>query len=438
METLWTQIEDFQRVTLEWLTSGVFFNQILIVCAALIVAFIVGGFLKSKLPAPDVNQASSGLKDVAVGLGKARKLFLPTFFVVALATAAELSRYLNPLSPAGITQIALGLSIVFWIRRFVSVFIVNKFVIRFVNYIIVPAALLYTFGLLDETIAFLDSLAITVGSIKFSAYDLLRTFIFGGFLFWLGRASNSTGQKVIREQEDLDLRTKEIAAKFFEIGLFLAFSLLLLQVMGINLTALAVFGGAVGVGLGFGLQQIASNFISGIIILLDKSLTIGDYIELEDGRTGRLRELSMRSATLETYDGKDIMVPNESFITTSFTNWTHYNEKQRYSLNFFVSYDTDIPAMIDIVRAVVKSHPQVLSGEEISKAEIADAEIESFGETGINILVEYWMEGIDDGENRVGADLLLMIWMALKQHNIEIPFPRREVSILGDGQKPAQ
>ena len=176
--------------------------------------------------------------------------------------------------------------------------------------------------------------------------------------------------------------------------------------------------------------QIASNFISGIIILLDKSLTIGDYIELEDGRTGVLRELTMRSATLETYDGKDIMVPNETFITTSFTNWTHNNPQQRYDLTFSVAYSTDIPALIEIVRDVVASHPQVLSGEGVPKAEQPDAEIESFGDSGINILVEFWMDGVDDGENRVGADLNLMIWMALKQHNIEIPFPQREVRVL--------
>jgi small-conductance mechanosensitive channel len=110
---------------------------------------------------------------------------------------------------------------------------------------------------------------------------------------------------MIRAQQAMDPGTREVAAKLLEIAVFVVIFLLLLNIMGIDLTALSVFGGALGVGLGFGLQQIASNFISGIIILLDRSLTIGDYIQLEDGRAGVLRELSMRSATLETYDGKD-------------------------------------------------------------------------------------------------------------------------------------
>jgi small-conductance mechanosensitive channel len=238
--------------------------------------------------------------------------------------------------------------------------------------------------------------------------------------------------RIIRNRTALDVSTREVIAKLFEIGIFVLMLMLLLNVVGIDLTALAVFGGALGVGLGFGLQQIASNFVSGIIILLDRTITIGDYIELEDGRAGTLRELTMRSATLETYDGKDIMVPNEKFITTTFVNWTHNNQKQRYSLHFQVAYDTDLEPMFEIVRDTVMSHPMVITGDDLPIAERADAEIESFGDSGINILVEFWMEGIDDGNNRVGADLLMMIWTALRANDIHIPFPQREVRVLGD------
>ena len=258
---------------------------------------------------------------------------------------------------------------------------------------------------------------------------MIRTLLFGFVLFWFGRLSNVTGKRVIRSQESLELGTREVIAKLFEIGLFVVIFLLLLNVMGVDLTALAVFGGALGVGLGFGLQQIASNFISGIIILLDRSIAIGDYIQLEDGRKGMLRELNMRSATLETFDGKDIMVPNEKFITTTFTNWTHDNKLQRYPINFQVAYKTDLEKMFPILREVIASHPQVLSGDELPIELRPDAEISKFADSGIEILVEFWMEGIDDGPNRVGADLLLMIWTALKENGIQIPFPQREVSL---------
>ncbi len=174
-------------------------------------------------------------------------------------------------------------------------------------------------------------MAISVGNVEISAYGVTRVLLFGGLLFWLGRSSNAIGQDIIRNHKSLDVSTKEVFAKLFEVALFCVVFLLLLNVMGINLTALAVFGGAVGVGLGLGLQSIASNFISGIIILLDKSLTVGDYVELEDGQKGIVREFKMRYAVLETYDGKDVLVPNEKFISSLLINWTHKNQKQRYN-----------------------------------------------------------------------------------------------------------
>jgi len=327
-------------------------------------------------------------------------------------------------------RIAQSLAVILLLYRFVSHFVSNTAIVQLTKWIGIPVALLYVLGWLDDVTAYLDGIAIDLGNIRFSAFDLARTLFVGTILFWLGRISNQTGQQVIRNQPRLDIGTRELIAKFFEISIFFLIFILMLQVVGISLTALAVFGGALGVGLGFGLQHIAANFISGIIILLDRSVTIGDYIELENGRTGKIREMNMRCATLETFDGKDIIVPNEQFITSVFVNWTHNNKKQRYGLEFSVAYKTDLPPMFDIVRKLVASHPKVLSGPDCHPDEQPDAEIASFGDSGINILVEFWMDGIDDGENRVGADLLLMIWAALKEHDIEMPFPQREVKLL--------
>lgn len=249
-------------------------------------------------------------------------------------------------------------------------------------------------------------------------------------MFWLGRISNDSGKQYIRKQENIDKGTREVFAKLFEIGLYFLIFILLLQVMGISLTAIAVFGGALGVGLGFGLQAIAANFISGIIILLDRSLIVGDYIELEDGRGGTISALNMRSTILETFDGKDIVVPNETFVTSSFINWTHANIKQRYSIEFQVSYSTDMEKLVEILKEVVASHPQVISGDDATPEEQPDAEISSFADSGIEVLVEFWMAGVDDGANRVDADLKMMIWKALKENDISFPFPQREVRIL--------
>ncbi|GAA4882583.1 mechanosensitive ion channel family protein [Ferrimonas pelagia] len=189
-----------------------------------------------------------------------------------------------------------------------------------------------------------------------------------------------------------------------------------------------------GVGIGLGLQAIASNFISGIIILIDRSVAIGDYVELDDGSMGVVRELSMRATTLETYDGKDIVVPNDKFITGAFINWTHKDKRQRYRVDFSVAYHTDVRKLVEIIKTVVTAHPQVLSGEDVAQEERPDCEIDSFGDSGINMFVEFWMVGIDDGKNRVGGDLMLMILEALQENGFEIPFPQREVRLLNESK----
>jgi small-conductance mechanosensitive channel len=135
---------------------------------------------------------------------------------------------------------------------------------------------------------------------------------------------------------------------------------------------------------------------------------------------------------LETFDGRDIVVPNEKFINGNVINWTHKDDKQRYSLNFQVAYRTDLDQLFELVREVCRKHPKVLSGPDYPVEEQPDAEIQSFDDSGITILVEFWMRGIDDGKNRVGADLLHAIWRTLCEHGIEIPFPQREVRLLNE------
>ncbi|MDH3450117.1 MAG: mechanosensitive ion channel, partial [Gammaproteobacteria bacterium] len=331
-----------------------------------------------------------------------------------------------------LVQTALTIAILLLFNSIINDFITSPMIAGIFRYLGIPLLFLHLVGILGGLIEILESISVSIGNIEISAYGVARVAIFGSMLFWVGRVSNRTGREIINRQANLDIRTREVAAKLLEVTVFFVIFLLLLQVMGINLTALAVFGGAIGVGLGFGLQAIASNFISGIIILLDRSLSIGDYVEFEDDKAGVVREMNMRSTTLETYDGRDIMVPNEKFIVETFINWTHKDKRQRYRVDFSVAYSTDVRKLVDIIKEVVASHPQVISGEDVPIEERPDCEIDSFGDSGINMFVEFWMIGIDDGKNRVGGDLLLMILEAIQEHGFEIPFPQREVRVLNN------
>lgn len=401
-----------------------------IIALAVAVGLGVALFLRRGAKVAQSKIVPDTLKEFNAFLTGFRKLLIPLVIFVALSVARNISE--DALGVVWLVRIAQGLSLIWLIYSFVGLFTVRSAFVIIMKWVGVIIALLHVFGWLDEITNSLKSVSLDAGSFELNLYAITRAILFGIVLFWLGRVSNDTGQRVIRERTAMEPGAREVIAKIFQIALYAVIVILLLSVMGIPLTAFAVFGGAVGIGLGVGLQAIASNFISGLIILLDRSITIGDFIELDDGRSGTLTDLNIRSATLQTFDGKDIMVPNETFITSTFVNWTHRDIKQRYDLRFQVAYATDLDALFEIVREVVAAHPKVLSGEDVPIEERPDAEIEAFADSGIDILVEFWMEGIDDGENRVGADLLLMIWTALKANGIEIPFPQREIKVLGD------
>ena len=419
--------EDLLQRTLEYAVSPSFYAQIGLIFVAVLLAYFVAGVAR-RFTRHMLQEDRISLTSVKRFVGVASEMLNPFLNILLLMITVDVSQ--SWLGESWLVRIGQSMAIVWLLYMVNARFVRSYYVKMFVKWVVIPIALLAALGWLTPVTGYLESISLELGNIQISVYGIVRMLVFGAVLFWLGRVSNSAGQKIIRNQEALDAGTKEVFAKLFQVVVIAGVFILLLQLMGINLTALAVFSGAVGVGLGFGLQSIASNFISGVIILLDRSLTVGDYVEMEDGRAGIIRELNMRSAVLETFDGKDIMVPNEKFITTEFINWTHKNNKQRYSIEFSVAYDTDFDTLFDLIRGVVASHPKVLSGDHVDVEERPDCEIKDFGDSGINILVEYWMEGIDDGRNRVGADLNYMILQALRAHDIVIPFPQREVRML--------
>lgn len=426
------QFDQLLALLISWLSSPQLWAQLGLILVSIVIALSMAAILRKLSPV--LSQPSEAgpwlpLKKLVNRLGN---FLSPLLIILFLGICVELSEII--MQQSLLVRLGQSLAIVFLFYSVMVRYVTNPFLEIIFKWFVVPILVLQVFGWLDDVTAYLETFDLEVGNIRVSAYGLARAVVFGSILFWLGRLSNNFGQQIIRRQERLDIGTREVFAQLFQVFLLTFFLILLLQIMGINLTALTVFGGALVVSIGFGLQSIASNFISGLIILLDGSLKVGDFIELDDGRSGTIVKMNIRSTLLETYSGKDIIVPNEQFITTRFVNWTHNNPKQRYSIEFQVAYKTDIPRMLDIIKEVVRSHPQVLNEPDTPIEELADAEISGFGDSGIDILVEFWMEGIDDGVNRVGADLLLMIWQALRDNNIEIPFPQREVKILNPGK----
>jgi small-conductance mechanosensitive channel len=412
--------EDSYAFAMGWLTSPAAWSQF----ALLVVAFLVA-LLVSRRLIPTLTKLLTPSEDSQTILATARRflaMFLPLLLpVLAYAFTAIGETIVRSLFDSG-AVIAFGKRVFLFLaaRSLVKHIISDPFLKLLGRYVLVPVAALYALGVLDDVTVALTELQVNLGNISFSVMSLVRGVIAGSLLFWLGRWSNTQSAEFIGKQQEMRPATRELAIKTVEIVIFGAAFLLLMNIMGIDLTTLAVLGGAIGVGLGFGLQKIAANFISGIILLLEGQATVGDYVELDGGEQGKIVKMTARAAILETFDGRWIVVPNEDFITTRVVNYSDSGSANRYEAPFSVSYDTDINRVPAIVEAAVATHPGVLD-----EPFPPDCELRGFGDSGVDFSVEFWVNGIDDGENKYTSDVLFLIWNALKENDITIPYPHR-------------
>lgn len=404
-----------------WMQSPAFLAQLAVIAIAIVIAPVLAATLKRAIPlfraAPTTDASLYKLRVVLFRAGK----FLRAILLVALlALGANLLRGMAVFGEDWLVRTAQSLAVVYVVYRAIKVFVDDPLYRRVAIWTLVPLSLLAVLGYFDDLTAALDAISLGEGS-PVTLLAIMRLAIFGALFFWLGSLGNQRGQSAIRAQESLDIGAREILAKLFQIAVFAAVGFLAFGAAGIPLSGLAVAIGAVGLGIGLGLQPIAANFVSGLIILLDRSVKVGDFVMLEGDVFGRIKSINMRSTTVATADGKDIIVPNTHFTESAYENWTHDSRLQRYEVDFGVSYDTDLDALVPIVRdAVLLAYPDVLA-----QPDEPSVEFRGFGDSSIDMCVEFWCEGIDDGPNKFTSDVGFIIWRTLKAHNIEIPFPQR-------------
>jgi small-conductance mechanosensitive channel len=431
VQTALSYLEQGRDLLLSWVVSPAAWTQL----GLLILAYFTARFAARRLE-PLLKKGLTPAEKQTNIIARSRRfvlLFVPLILPLLAYVFAAVGEQISIAAFGSSLIIGFGkrLFMLLAARILVEKIIFDPFLKLLGKYLILPIAILYTFNLLDPMVIWLGDFVITIGNIQFSLLAIIRGIVAGSILFWLGSWSNSKTASYITAQEEIRPATRHLATKATELAIFGTAFLLLMNVMGINLSSLALLGGAIGVGLGFGLQKIASNFISGVILLLEGQATVGDYVELDGGEAGTIVKMSARATILETFDGKWIVVPNEDFIVTRVTNYSDSGSAHRYEAPFSVSYDTDINLVPDIVEKAVAKHKDILS-----KPFPPDCELRGFGESGIDFALEFWVEGIDDGRHKYTSDVLFIIWNALKDNGIQIPYPHRVVEIKGGGKLP--
>jgi small-conductance mechanosensitive channel len=285
-----------------------------------------------------------------------------------------------------------------------------------------PVTALLLLGWLEPALQALDSIAITLAGARFSLRDVLQTLV--TVMVFVVAAAYAGGmiERRLMAADQVPIGVRVGVAKATRLVLITVAVLLAFNLLGVDLGGLAVFSGALGVGIGFGLQRIASNFVSGFILIGDRSIRPGDVITIGE-RFGVVRELRARYVVVRDRDGVDTLIPNENIITSEVINWSYADRAIRLTMPVQISYQDDPRRALELMTAAAEAHPRV----ERSPPPVG--RVTGFGESGVDLALRYWIRDPEDGINNIRSDLYLAIWDAFKEAGISIPYPQHDVHV---------
>lgn len=324
--------------------------------------------------------------------------------------------------PHHILTIVLSLLSAWLVIRLATSVIANREIARVVSILAWGVATLNILGLLGPLQEFLDSVAIPLGSRRITVMSVIEALVLFMVLLWLAGAASRFVAVGLNRSTTLTPSIKVLAEKGIKVALIASVFLLTLNYIGVDLTAFAVFTGAIGVGVGFGLQKVISNLISGFILLLDRSIKPGDVIEI--GNTfGWVDKLSARYVALTTRDGRELLIPNEDLITHQVINWSYSNKLLRLPIKFGISYDSDPRKAMELAIDAAQSIERVMKDPK------PVCRLMGFGDSSVDFELRIWINDPEAGVVNVKSDVYLALWDRFHEHNIQIPFPQREVTI---------
>jgi small-conductance mechanosensitive channel len=277
-------------------------------------------------------------------------------------------------------------------------------------------------GLLDTVTGLLDSMAVYVGTLRVSVLLLLKGAVTLALLLWLASTVARVLETRLRRLSEFTPAMQVLTSKLVRFALITLAVVLALGSVGIDLTALAVFSGAVGVGIGLGLQKVVANLVSGVILLVDRSIKPGDVIEMGD-TYGWITSLNARYVSLATRDGKELLIPNEDLITGRVTNWSYSSDLIRQSVIVGVSYGSDVHLAM---RLAVEAAATVTRILEVPKPACL---LKEFGDSAVILELRFWIRDPANGTANVRSEVMLCIWDLFREHGIEFPFPQRDLTL---------
>lgn len=284
-------------------------------------------------------------------------------------------------------------------------------------------------GTVGEIVTTLDNWAISLGSFRASLWDLLVILAIVVFCLLLGKLGSRWARRAVRRSKAFDSTQELLAEKLLTIAIWALAFFLAVDLLNIDLTALAVFSGAFGLAVGFGLQKTIGNLIAGIILLMDKSIKPGDVIAIADqaGQStfGQIRKIGVRAVSLVTRDQKEYLIPNENLMINQVENWSYSSKNVRVSVPVGISYQADIELAEKLMLEAAKSCKRVLNTPP------PVVWMKSFGESSVQFAIQCWIQDPEEGIGNVQSAVLKQVWTTFKEHGIELPYAQRDLHLRG-------
>lgn len=416
------RLEQLALQAWDWLLAHVFIWP-----TAVQAAIVVGAMLLAKVLAPHLAKLIERTADhprcpgwlkhkvrAQAALSFAFVWLVIQWFTVFAAIGAEW--------PHRLMESVVSLLTAWVVIRFASSFIRDPGWSRTLAVVAWSVAALNLVGLLDPTIRTLDNMGLNMGDVRLSVLGIIKAGLVLMVLLWVAGAISRVIEHRLDSSSTLSPSARVLLGKFIKVILIVIAILAALESIGIDLTALAVFGGAVGLGIGFGLQKVISNLISGVILLMDKSVKPGDVIAI-DNTFGWINRLSARYVSLITRDGTEHLIPNEDLISQRVENWSYSDSLIRLKLPIGVAYESDVPLAMKLAVKAADGVTRVLE----NPAPVC--RLMEFGSDSVNLELRVWINDPQKGVANVQSDVLLNVWNSYHEHGVEFPFSQRDLHI---------
>ena len=347
-------------------------------------------------------------------------LIAPAVWAIGLWISVSVAEYGG--WPHAVAQVAVNLLMAWLVIRLAAEMVPNQVLARLIAVLSWSVAALNITHLLEPTLQLLDNAAIVTGGLRVSLLTVTKGMLSLTILLWAASLASKLFERRITRVSQITPRARVLLGKLLKTTLVSVAVLLSLVSIGIDLSTFALFTGALGVGIGLGLQRTVSNLFSGVVLLLDKSIKPGDIIEI-GGTYGWVSSLGARYVAVETRDGTEFLIPNEDIITHQVINWSHNDERVRLKVPVRVPHDSDLDQVIALMREAASRPDRILTSPA------PNVPILSFGESAIELEVRFWIADAQHGVHNVKSEVLYEVWRLFRREGIQIPYPKRDLYV---------